>query len=134
MDTFEFFLGREGGKKGKAAVAAFAIRDKRLYRYYQWQVGEKKITFEKYLEVRWDMSRRSAYRRIEAAEVREDLCPTGHIFKTLAAEEERDIDFEPYVAPLPESEHQARELAALKPEAQAEAWTRAITSATGLLR
>jgi hypothetical protein len=70
-------------------TALLEIRDSKLYRK-----GHE--TFEDYCRTRWNMSRIHAHRMIEAAEVNQNLLPTGNI--------------------LPNSERQARELTQLEPE------------------
>jgi hypothetical protein len=47
------------------------IRDQELYR-------EGFKTFEAYVEARWGLERRHAYRLIDASVVKADLCPMGH--------------------------------------------------------
>jgi hypothetical protein len=82
--------------------ALYAIREQRLYR-------QDYGTFEDYLRRRWDLSRPHAYRMIDAAKVMENLSPIGDI--------------------IPINEAQARPLAALPPERQAEAWREAVQTA-----
>ena len=77
-----------------AGKALRLIRDKQLYR-------EQAETFEDFVAVRWNMSRQHAGRLIAAAEVVENLSPTGS---------------------APVTERQARPLASLPPTAQREAW------------
>lgn len=76
------------------------IRDRRLYR-------ERGETFEEYAEQRFGITRRHAYRLIEAASFEAELSPTGH---------------------TPTSERVARELSPLRdaPEEMREAWTEAV--------
>jgi hypothetical protein len=80
--------------------ALLTIRNEELYKTYG--------TFEDYCEKRWSMSRRHAYRLIEANEVVEDLRPIGHI---------------------PTNEAQAREIAALPREERAPVWQQVIDTA-----
>lgn len=82
--------------------ALLEIRDARLYR-------QSFDTFEDYCRDRWGMSRIHAHRMIEAANVTNNLLPTGNI--------------------LPTSERQARPLASIEPEQQREAWQRAVDTA-----
>ena len=86
---------------GKALAA---IRDERLYR-------AEYSTFEQYLFRRWDMERAYAYRLISAAEVIDDLSPTGN--------------------KLPENERQARPLTGLTSEERREAWAMILESIEG---
>jgi hypothetical protein len=72
------------------------IRDGRHYR--DLSVG----TFDRYVNVRWDMSRSHAYRLIEAFVVIENLSPIGDV--------------------LPKNEAQARPLTRLDPHSQRRAW------------
>ncbi len=85
----------------EVGAALLAIRDERLYRA---QYG----TFEDYCEARWNMSRRHAYRLIEANEVVEAVRPIGHI---------------------PANEAQARELATLPREDVAPVWQQIVDTA-----
>lgn len=55
-----------------AGKALQVIRDARLYR-------DTHPTFEAYVEDRWEVSRRHAYRLIDAWPLAERLCPIGHI-------------------------------------------------------
>lgn len=82
--------------------ALMAIRDDRLYRATH-------ATFDDYCRERWNISRKYAYRTINAAMVIENLSPMGDI--------------------LPTNERQARPLTALEPEQQREAWQKAVESA-----
>ena len=92
--------------------ALATIRDEKLYR-------EEHTSFESYLRARWNISRPSAYRLIDAAAVRENLLsPIGDT----APEATRR---------LPANEAQSRPLAALEPEQQREAWTAAFESSNG---
>jgi hypothetical protein len=79
------------------------IRDRNLYRVTH-------DTFEAYIEQRWQMERRHAYRLIDSAGVAQNLSPTGHI---------------------PATERQARPLAALTPADQLDAWHEAQQLAGG---
>jgi hypothetical protein len=83
--------------------ALLAIRDQRLYRQ---QYG----TFEEYLRQRWDLGQSRAYPLMDAAGVVTNLkCST--------------------IVELPTNEAQARPLAALPAEQQAEAWQEAVATA-----
>jgi len=59
-------------------------------------------TFERYVNVRWDMSKSQAYRLIEAFSVIDNLSPIGDV--------------------LPKNEAQARPLTQLDPHSQRKAW------------
>ncbi len=83
-------------------LALMEIRDSRLYR-------ESYGTFEDYCQNRWGMVRRHANRLIVAAGVIENLGPIGPI--------------------LPKTESQARPLAQLPDDMQAEAWRLAVDTA-----
>lgn len=83
-------------------LALMEIRDGRLYR-------ESYGTFEDYCRERWGMVRQHANRLIAAAGVIENLEPIGSI--------------------LPETESQARPLAQLPDNVQAEAWKIAVETA-----
>ena len=77
-----------------------ALKQIRDGRHYQdLSVG----TFDRYVNVRWDMSRSHAYRLIEAFVVIENLSPIGDI--------------------LPRNEAQARPLTRLDPHSQRRAWS-----------
>lgn len=93
----------ETGMKSFTEVgnALLAIRDSRLYR-------AEYTTFEGYCRERWGMARRTAYQYIDAAEVVENV---------------RNC------AQIPQTESQARPLAQLPPERQAEAWQAATETA-----
>jgi hypothetical protein len=86
-------------------MALRTVRDAGLYR----DVGYK--TFEAYCAERWDMSRPSAYRLVDAANVREVLSPMGD--------------------KLPENERQLRPLLIFRdaPELQIAAWLEVIETA-----
>lgn len=81
--------------------ALLEIRDSRLYRH-------EFNTFDDYCRDRWGMVQRHANRLISAAEVAIHLGPMGLI---------------------PASERQARPLTVLEPDAQREAWQRAVDTA-----
>lgn len=85
----------------EVGTALLAIRDGRLYR-------KDYATFEDYCRERWGMTRRHTNRMIAAASVVENLGPMGPI--------------------LPATERQARPLASLDTEAQAEVWQRVVES------
>jgi hypothetical protein len=82
--------------------ALTAIRDQHLYR-------ESYGTFEDYLRERWDLSRPYAYQLMEASAVVENVSATADI--------------------VPVNEAQARPLATLPPEQQAEVWQEAVRTA-----
>ncbi len=84
--------------------ALAAIRDAKLYR-------EAFLTFEEYLETRWNISKSQAYRLITGAKVAESVSPIGDI--------------------SPQSESQVRPLAQLPEEEQPEAWADAVKDAGG---
>lgn len=99
-------------KRISAGLAMFAavgdalreIRDRRLYR-------EHYDNFESYCQDRWEFTRERARQLIAAATVASNLVAAGH---------------EP-----PANERQARPLAGLAPEAQAEAWEKANEATDG---
>jgi hypothetical protein len=72
------------------------IRDAHYYRKLSF------TTFERYVNVRWDMGKSQAYRLIEAFLVIENLSPIGDV--------------------LPKNEAQARPLTKLDPYSQRKAW------------
>lgn len=72
------------------------IREGRHYRKLSF------TTFERYVNVRWDMSKSHAYRLIEALLVVENLSPIGDV--------------------LPKNEAQARPLTGLDPHSQRKVW------------
>ena len=72
------------------------IRDARHYQKLCFK------TFERYVNVRWDMSKSQAYRLIEASVVIDNLSPIGDV--------------------LPKNESQARPLTKLDPYSQRKAW------------
>lgn len=84
--------------------ALVEIHDRKLYKAVC-------STFEAYLQVRWQMSRRTARQHMEAAEVMGLLSAGGAM------------------APLPENERQVRPLTSLPPEQQPEAWKEAVETA-----
>jgi hypothetical protein len=94
----------EAGMKAfvKAGRALQRIRDLRLYR-------DTSATFEAYCRQRWNLSRPRAYQLIAAADVVENLRQSVRI--------------------LPTNEAQARELASLTPELQAEVWGEVVETA-----
>lgn len=89
----------------EVGAALAEIRDRRLYR-------EEHGTFEVYCEARWKMSRRQAYRLIDAADVVENVSNWSH--------------------PTPASEAVARPLTGLPPAQQREAWSLAVEEKGGL--
>lgn len=99
----EAVIGRDLDAFHRVGAALLAIRDGRLYR-----VSHR--TFEEYCNERWGINRRYANRIIEASETVANLGPIG---------------------PKPATESQARELAPLKqePEAQRAAWSVAVETA-----
>lgn len=88
----------------EVGTALVTIRDQRLYR-------QEHTTFDDYCQSRWGMARRTAYQLIDAAGVVENVRHGAQI--------------------LPSNERQARPLAALPPEQQAEAWQEAVDTAPG---
>jgi len=80
------------------------IRDERLYRVTH-------VTFEKYCQERWDLTRRHANRLIESAQIVETLSKLGPLVPILA------------------TESQARELVGLTPEEQGKVWIEAAKTA-----
>lgn len=100
LTQLEFAIqkGIDGFKAAGEALSE--IRDSGLYREYG--------TFEQYCEVKWGFSRSRAYQFIEAEKTVNKLLTAG-------------IDS----TELPENEAQARALAAVPPEKQAEVWTQA---------
>ena len=72
------------------------IRDGRHYQKLSF------TTFERYVNVRWDISKSHAYRLIEAFSVMDNLSPIGDV--------------------LPKNEAQARPLTRLDPHSQRKAW------------
>lgn len=84
--------------------ALAAIRDAKLYR-------EVFLTFEEYLETRWNISKSQAYRLITGAKVAENMSPIGDV--------------------IPQSESQVRPLAQLPEEEQPQAWAEAVEAAGG---
>ena len=72
------------------------IRDGRHYQKLSF------TTFERYVNVRWDISKSQAYRLIEAFSVMDNLSPIGDV--------------------LPKNEAQARPLTRLDPHSQRKAW------------
>lgn len=87
--------------------ALLEVRKQKLYKHV---LGFK--TFEAYCEERWNLTRRHAYRMIDAAETSQILWPTGHNSET-------------------PSERQLRELAPLRDDEQeiVEAWREAKAAA-----
>lgn len=80
--------------------ALLRIREERLYRA---EFG----TFQEYCEAKWQMSKTHANRLIDAAEIAENLTPTGV---------------------TPSSERASRPLKSLPVRAQRKAWTKAVES------
>jgi len=76
-----------------------ALKEIRDCRHYQKLSFTR---FERYVNVRWDMSKSHAYRLIEAFLVMENLSPIGDVF--------------------PKNEAQARPLTRLDPRSQRKAW------------
>jgi hypothetical protein len=84
----------------EVGTALMEIREKGLHKTDGWD------TFEDYCRERWGFSRFYAHRLIEAAEVANDVLPTGNV---------------------PKSERQARELARLPdPESRREVWQQVV--------
>ncbi|MTJ10644.1 hypothetical protein [Anabaena sp. UHCC 0204] len=100
------------------------IRDKQLYR-------QSYKTFDEYCLNRWEMSRRSAYRLIQAALVYENvtrgsqnpetITPGSQSFVNVTHGSQNQI--------LPTNERQIRPLVTLPPEKQREAWAKAVSTA-----
>ncbi|MBD2568712.1 hypothetical protein [Anabaena lutea] len=90
------------------------IRDKQLYR-------QSYKTFDEYCLNRWEMSRRSAYRLIQAALVYENVTRGSQSFVNVTHGSQNQI--------LPTNERQIRPLVTLPPEKQREAWAKAVSTA-----
>jgi hypothetical protein len=90
------------------------IRDKQLYR-------QSYKTFDEYCLNRWEMSRRSAYRLIQAALVYENVTRGSQSFVNVTHGSQNQI--------LPTNERQIRPLITLPPEKQREAWDKAVSTA-----
>lgn len=90
------------------------IRDKQLYR-------QSYKTFDEYCLNRWEMSRRSAYRLIQAALVYENVTRGSQSFVNVTHGSQNQI--------LPTNERQIRPLVTLPPEKQREAWDKAVSTA-----
>ena len=101
LDRHEAIIERGLTTFYEVGTALLAIRDKRLYQ-------EAYGTFEEYCREKWKIKRNYANKLIQAAEVAGNLGTT---------------------VPIPESERHIRELSPLKPEAQAEAWQKALETA-----
>lgn len=87
------------------------IRNSRLYRH---EYG----TFEQYCREKWQMTRRSANRLIQAHEVITNLGPIGPISSDLVP-----------IGTIPTTESQARPLSKLEPAEQRDAWKKAVETA-----
>jgi hypothetical protein len=83
--------------------ALTTIRNQHLYR-------TEFRTFEEYCLQKWDIGRASAYRMIDAAEVKDNVSPHGDV-------------------PLPTNESQVRALKAAPPDKQADVWNQARATA-----
>lgn len=83
-------------------AALMAIKRQKLYRAAH-------RTFEEYCAQTWNIGHSSAYRMIEAAEVKENLSPIGDKF--------------------PDNESQARALTGLAPDQQRQVWAKAVETA-----
>jgi hypothetical protein len=101
LDEYEAVIERGLKTFNQVGSILMAIRDERLYRT---EYG----TFEDYCRERWGMSKAYAHRMIASSEVVSNLSPIGDI---------------------PQTESQARPLAKLPPEQQADAWTAAVEKA-----
>jgi hypothetical protein len=88
----------------EVGAALIAIKTQKLYR-------ANYRTFEEYCAEKWHIGHSSAYRMIEAAEIRDNLSPIGD--------------------KLPENESQARALNGLEPDQQRQVWAKAVDTAPG---
>lgn len=106
LDRLEAIL-REGLPTFYAVGDALvAICNQKLYR-------ADYPTFEAYCAQKWNIGRASAYRMIDAANVKKNLSPLGDTI------------------PLPQNEAQVRALKAAPPEKQADIWQKAQSTAPG---
>ncbi|MBD2694829.1 hypothetical protein [Anabaena catenula] len=100
------------------------IRDKQLYR-------QSYKTFDEYCLNRWEMSRRSAYRLIQAALVYENVTRGSQNPETITRGSQSFVNVT-HVSQnqiLPTNERQIRPLVTLPPEKQREAWAKAVSTA-----
>ena len=110
------------------------IRDKQLYR-------QNYKTFDEYCLNRWEMSRRSAYRLIQAALVYENVTHGSQSFVnvihgsqnpetiTCGSQSFVNVTHGSQNQILPTNERQIRPLVTLPPEKQREAWAKAVSTA-----
>ncbi|MBD2421606.1 hypothetical protein H6G54_28805 [Anabaena cylindrica FACHB-243] len=110
------------------------IRDKQLYR-------QSYKTFDEYCLNRWEMSRRSAYRLIQAALVYENVTRGSQSFVnvihgsqnpetlTCGSRSFVNVTHGSQNQILPTNERQIRPLVTLPPEKQREAWAKAVSTA-----
>jgi hypothetical protein len=110
------------------------IRDKQLYR-------QSYKTFDEYCLNRWEMSRRSAYRLIQAALVYENVTRGSQSFVnvihgsqnpetiTCGSQSFVNVTHGSQNQILPTNERQIRPLVTLPPEKQREAWDKAVSTA-----
>ena len=110
------------------------IRDKQLYR-------QSYKTFDEYCLNRWEMSRRSAYRLIQAALVYENVTRGSQSFVnvihgsqnpetvTRGSQSFVNVTHGSQNQILPTNERQIRPLVTLPPEKQREAWDKAVSTA-----
>ncbi|WP_323313627.1 hypothetical protein [Anabaena cylindrica] len=108
------------------------IRDKQLYR-------QSYKTFDEYCLNRWEMSRRSAYRLIQAALVYENVTRESQSFvnvihgsqnpETCGSQSFVNVTRGSQNQILPTNERQIRPLVTLPPEKQREAWAKAVSTA-----
>lgn len=100
------------------------IRDKQLYR-------QSYKTFDEYCLNRWEMSRRSAYRLIQAALVYENVTRGSQSFVNVihGSQNPETITRGSQNQILPTNERQIRPLVTLPPEKQREAWAKAVSTA-----
>ncbi|MBD2694244.1 hypothetical protein [Anabaena catenula] len=110
------------------------IRDKQLYR-------QSYKTFDEYCLNRWEMSRRSAYRLIQAALVYENVTRGSQSFVNVTHGSQNpetltcgsrsfvNVTHGSQNQILPTNERQIRPLVTLPPEKQREAWAKAVSTA-----
>lgn len=91
------------------------INQKKLYR-------QTHNTFEDYCRKRFEVSRQSAYRYIEAKKIMDNLSPIGDKTKLLSASGGQ-------IELMPINEAQVRPLTRLEPDAQVDAWKEVVKSA-----
>ncbi len=105
----------------EAGVALRTLRDLRLYR-------STHKTFEEYCQDRFGYSRVSAYHKITAAEVVENLLTNS--YQNQVGEVREDLLTKSHQI-LPTKETQVRPLAKLEPDEQFKVWQQAVVSAGG---